>query len=79
MSSALKNKGITVLHTAKFLKTTHIILLAATFLVQNLQIMVCLITPCCPKGENILLFNFYLILCLSSLLFLKHILSSLIK
>ena len=79
MSSALKNKGITALHKAKILKITHIILLAAMFLVQNLQTMVYLITPCCPRGENILLFTFYLILCLSSLLFLKHILSSLIK
>lgn len=51
MSSALKNKGITVLYKAKFLKITHIILLAATFLVQNLQIMVYLITPAALGGK----------------------------
>ena len=45
--------------------------IAATFLVQNLQIMVFLITPCCLREKNILLFNFYLISWLSFLLFFK--------
>lgn len=41
------------LHKAKNLKITHIILLAATFLLQNLQTMVYLIVALVALGEKI--------------------------
>ena len=41
------------LHKAKILKITHIILLAAMFLVQNLQTMVYLIVALVALGEKI--------------------------
>lgn len=57
-TSALKNKGIIEVHKANF-KDKFYNLISNNFLIQNLQIMVFLITPCCPREKILNCLTFF--------------------